>query len=122
VKRVVILAYQVQAQGGCFDLFNDHRLCIGIKAIDPAAHLDGRIGIFGLVRNLHFGFVSFRARALYLFMALRAKLGPIAALKPTGSQIACLQHKLYQAADGNEMNWMFSILRGCVGAHDRLGF
>ncbi len=103
MQPVVLLAHQVQAQCGCFDLLDDHRLFAGIQAIDPAAHFQRRVSAFNPVGDLHFGFISFGAGALHALMALCAELGAIAPLKPTRGQITRLQYKFHQAADRDDM-------------------
>ena len=122
MQRVVLLAHQLQAQGGCFDLLDDHRLCAGIYAIDPAAHFHGRVSAFNPVGDLHFGFIAFGAGALHPLMALRAELGAIAPLKPARGQITRLQYKFHQASDRDDMRLACFSLRSIIGVHFRLRF
>ena len=114
---VMLLAYQFQAQCGCFDLFNDHWLLIGIDAIHPAAHFQGRVSAFHLVGDLHFRFIASGAGALHALVALRAELGAVAPLKPSRGQVTRLQNKFHQASDRDDMRFAYLNLRAIISVH-----
>jgi hypothetical protein len=114
----VIVLYEFQAEGRGFDFFEDDRFMGWIQPVDAAAHLDRDIPILDPVADFHFRFVSFGTAALYLAMAFAAQLGTVAALEPAGGDVAGLQHKFHQGADGDDDGFRFGLHGAGIVAWD----
>ncbi len=122
MQWIVLLVHMLQAEGGRFDLFDDHGVFIDIKPIDPSSYFQRWVRALDLISDLHFGFIAFRAGALHALMASCAKLGAIAPLEPARGQITRLQYKFHQAADRDAVRLAYFRLRSMIGLHFHPGF